>query len=206
MFSPIPSRPAKPVETPLTRLAYRIEALHQTVDDWFDGSHDSITRRRLAVASALDECGRILNTHRQYGLEEYEVAKIATNLQEEFNLLKGIEANYASKEEVKSLTELRRFTIQGAYNPYTGTTIFNADGEEVTKFIPEHWQKFCYLEPSFFVDDNKEVLSNKKEMKQRAFDFISGKTGELNTSLRSRIISLFLESVENYRNKLNKNT
>lgn len=180
------------------RLADRLEDLHKTSGTWFDGTRESILERRLKISSALDDCRAQLEHYKSYQDDDYDIARIAMHLEEEREALKAIAAEYSPKEDLNNLKDLPRFSVQAAHNPYGQQELIH----ESAVGKSAEWEKFCAVEPYFFIEENISVLSDKKEIEHRAFSYVMERTSSLpSRSQRASIARDFVSAVEEIRSQ-----
>lgn len=100
------------IETVESRLVDKLNSLNKTSKTWFDGTKKSIENRKISILDAIGECSKFLLSTYDFQEREYELAKLASYLEEEYSILKNIESDFYEKEQINSISQLPQFSIQ----------------------------------------------------------------------------------------------
>lgn len=119
-----PSRPL--VEHPLVRLVGKVNDIRSTEDSWYDGHYTSITKRAHQIRIAIEDGKKVLADAVDYDDRDFDVMNVLTYLERLYQDVEDMKHGFADEDDLKLMTELPTFSVQGAYNPY----VSQADTEE----------------------------------------------------------------------------
>lgn len=204
MFEKRPvNRVARIATSTYPRVARSVETLAED-RSWFDGTRESILRRQERVSSVIQQV-------RAYMATEDENSRLAqaqvwlSTLESEKESLRDVAREYIEAEYQDEIQRLPQYSMMaaggtrsrlGEYHRNAGRR--QSSGDRPT--LSRNWQRFCEVEPQFFVRNNMTAVASAAEMRTRAVDHVVAATEGLpDDRFRAEIVDRFVTAVERVR-------